>query len=110
VITNVAFENETSTGFDIVISGYSTPRDLSTATITFSASQGASLEGNTSFAVDISAVSQTFYISPASLAGGSAFTGLQLPVSIDGDKTAIGAVTVTLTNSAGTSDPVTTTR
>jgi hypothetical protein len=110
VITNVAFENETSTGFDIVISGYSPPRDLSTATVTFTASAGASVEGGTSFPVDVSAVTRAFYTSAASVAGGSAFTGLRLPVSIDGDKTAIASVTVTLTNSAGTSDPVTKSR
>ncbi len=110
VITSVTFENETPTGFDIVISGYSLTRDLSTATIAFSASAGASLEGSTSFSVDVSAVARGFYTSSASVAGGSSFTGLLLPVSVDGDKTAIGSVTVTVSNSAGTSAPVTESR
>jgi hypothetical protein len=106
----MTFENETATGFDIVISGYSLTRDLTTATIAFSASAGASLEGSSSFSVDVSAIARAFYTSAASVPGGSAFTGLRLPVSVDGDKTAIGAVTVTVSNSAGASDPITKSR
>ncbi len=109
-ITSLTFENETATGFDIVVSGYSLTRDLTIATVAFTASAGASLEGSSNFSVDVSSVARTFYMSPASVAGGSEFTGLRLRVNVDGDKTAIGSVTVTVANSTGTSDPITKSR
>ncbi len=106
----LTFENETANGFDIVISGYSTPRDMSSATVTFTAVSGATLEGDATFTVPLSNIFTAYYQSARSTAAGSIFTGLRIPVTVSGDKTVIASVTVTLTNSAGTSDPVTKTR
>src|SRR5581483_2001755 len=109
VITDggVVFENETATEFDVVISGYSTPRDMGSAILTFAVKEDASIDGAATVTVDIRDLFIRFYSSPASITGGSTFTGLRLPVTIDGDKDAIGAVTVVLTNSAGSSDAIT---
>ena len=106
VITDMQFQNESSSGFDIVIAGYSTPRDMSSATVTFSAASGATLEGSSSVTVSLSSVFSTFYQTAASISGGSAFSSLRLPVSVSGDKTAIGSVAVVLTNSVGQSNSV----
>jgi hypothetical protein len=110
VITAVRFENETTNGFDIVIDGYSTPRDVLTVTLAFAARGGATLEGDLTFSVTVSNLFTSFYQAERSAAGGSMFVGLRLPVSISGDKDAIGSVRVTLTNSVGASEPVTANR
>ncbi len=108
--TAVTFSNETATGFDVVISGFSTPRDMKSVTLTFAAASGATLNGSTSFTVDISSLFTTYYSSAASQLVGSLFSNLHVPVTTTGDKTAIGSVTVTLTNSVGASQAITVSR
>ncbi len=107
---DVTFANETDAGFDVVISGYATPRDVKTVTLSFTAATGATLDGTTSFTVDVSGLFSQFYSSPASQLTGSMFTNFHIPVIITGDKTAIGAVTVSITNSVGAATPITKTR
>ncbi len=51
-----------------------------------------------------------YYSSPASQMAGSMWTNLHIPITIAGDKTAIGGVSVTLNNSPGKSQTITTTR
>jgi hypothetical protein len=107
VILDVTFDNERADGFDIVISGYSPTRELRSITITFGAAADSTLQGDSSVTRDISALFNAFYSSSGSAAGGSMFAGLRIPVTLSGDKTAIGSVTVVLTNTQGGSDPVT---
>ncbi len=104
---DVTFANETDTGFDVVISGFATPRDVKTVTLSFAAAAGATLDGNTSFTVDVSGLFSQFYGSAASQLTGSMFTNLHIPVVVSGDKTSIGSVTVTVTNSVGSATPIT---
>jgi hypothetical protein len=106
--TDVSFTNETATGFDIVISGFSTPRDMKSVALLFTAQDGATLDGTTTFTSDVSAQFAQYY--STHLNAGSMFTGLDIPVTITGDKTAIQSVKITLTNSVGDSVPVTKTR
>ncbi len=106
IITNVAFDNERADGFDIVISGYSPTREIRSFTLTFGAAADATLQGDNSVTRDISALFNEFYGAAKSTAGGSMFEGLRIPINLSGDKTAIGSVTVVLTNSLGGSDPV----
>ncbi len=108
--SNVTFTNETATGFDVLISGYSTPRDMQSVTLTLLPAAGAKLTGATSFTIDVSSLFTNYYSTAQSLAGGSLFTGLDIPVTVGGDKSAIGSVSVTLTNSAGSSPPIVLTR
>jgi hypothetical protein len=95
--------NSTGAGFDIVISGFSTTRDITGGTITFNAASGATVEGGT---VDLGALGiaktfSDFYSNINRSMGESMFKNLTIPVSISGDKSAIGSIAVTLTNSAG---------
>jgi uncharacterized repeat protein (TIGR01451 family) len=106
VITSIAFENETATGFDIVVSGYSTPRDMTSVSVAIAARTGTTLQGVTQFSYDVANLFNGFYQSARSAASGSMFTGLRMTVSVSGAKDAIGSVTVTLSNSVGQSDPV----
>jgi hypothetical protein len=109
-LNGVTFANETANGFDIVIDGYSTPRDMQYATITFAARSGAQLDGNATFTVQLADLFNAYYQSQQGASAGSIFQGLRIPVTVSGDKTAIGSVTISLTNSVGTSDPVTKSR
>jgi large repetitive protein len=106
--TDVSFTNETATGFDIVISGFSTPRDMKSVALVFTAQDGATLDGTTTFTTDVSAQFAQYY--STHLNAGSMFTSLDIPVTITGDKTAIQSVKITLTNSVGDSTPITKTR
>jgi hypothetical protein len=96
----------TSTGFMVELVANSSPRDLQTATFTFNAATGAQINGNATLMVDLSSLLGQWYGSTQGQSYGSAFS-LQVPFTLNGNATAIGSVTVTLSNSAGTSAPVT---
>jgi hypothetical protein len=110
VITSLAIERDTGSSFDIVISGYSTPRDMTTVSVTFTAKAGKTIDEPSTVSVQLSDLFRTYYNAAASQAGGSAFTGLRLPVSVSGATDAIGSISVVLTNSAGSSKTETRTR
>lgn len=110
VITSLAIERDTGSSFDIVISGYSTPRDMTTVSVTFTAKAGKTIDEPSTVTVQLADLFRTYYNSAASRAGGSAFTGLRLPVSVSGATDAIGSISVVLTNSAGSSKTETRTR
>lgn len=107
VMTSMTLVNQTASGFDILISGYSTPRDIATAEVSFTPAAGASIQGPLTFSVPTGSLFSTFYGAAKSQAGGSMFDGLRIPVTVSGDKTAIGSVSVKLTNSVGASDVMT---
>ncbi|HEY1755508.1 MAG TPA: putative Ig domain-containing protein [Bryobacteraceae bacterium] len=109
-VTDVSFADETTNGFNIVINGYSTPRDMSSVTLMFTAASGQSLSGPTSFTIDVSALFTAYYSSAASQLVGSQWLNLNLPVTTTGSKAAIGSVAVTLSNSAGSSQTITLSR
>jgi DNA-binding beta-propeller fold protein YncE len=109
-LSDITFANETPNGFDIVISGYSTPRDMMKVILSFAASQGAGIDGTASYTIDVSGLFAQYYSSPASQLAGSMWQNLHIPITVAGDKTAIGSVSVTLTNSAGNSQTITKTR
>ncbi len=96
----------TSTGFVVELVANSTPRDLQTATFTFNAAPGAQISGTAAFSVNVSSLLSQWYSSTQGQTYGSAFS-LQVPFTLSGNSSAIQSVTVTLTNSAGTSAGVT---
>jgi hypothetical protein len=96
----------TSSGFMVELVANSTPRDVQSATFTFNAASGAQITGSTTFTVDVSSLLSGWYSSTQSQQYGSAFS-LQVPFTLSGSPSAIQSVSVTLTNSAGTSSPVT---
>lgn len=87
-------------GLEIVILGYSTPRNMTSATLSFTARPGSNITGGLSFTVDLSSAFTTWYNSEASAAFGSQFK-LTLPVTISGDASEITGVSVTLSNGTG---------
>jgi hypothetical protein len=106
VITGIRVLNLTAAGFDVEITGYSTPRDIKSATFDFGAATGQKLL-TVELQPAVNSPFTTYYQSSASDATGSSFVYTQ-PFSIkQGTVNAVASVTVTLANSAGTSQPAT---
>jgi len=95
----------TSTGFSVEVVATSTPRDLSTATFSFTAASGSQISGTSSFSVDVTSLFTPWFASTSGLGYGGAFS-LTIPFTLSGPASAIQSVSVTLTNSVGTSSPV----
>ncbi len=91
----------TSGGFEIHITGWSTPRNLTNAIVHLTPASGQNLQ-TTDLTVSVASVAQQWYASASSATFGSQFT-LVLPFTISGSANAISAVSVELTNSVGTS-------
>jgi hypothetical protein len=96
----------TSTGFVVELVANSTPRDVQSVSFTFAAAAGAQLNGTTTFSVNIDSAMSQWFSSSQGQGYGSAFS-LQVPFTFSGNSAAIGSVSVTLTNSVGTSTAVT---
>lgn len=92
-----------SGGFNLEVTGYSTPLDLSAANVTFEAAAGGNLQTTTA-TIALGPLVAAYYASAASLPFGSQLT-VTLPFTFTGDASALGFVSVTETNSAGTSPP-----
>jgi hypothetical protein len=105
---SVTITNLTSTGFNVELDAYSTSRDLASATFSFQAASGTQLNGTTSFSVSLSSVAPGWFSSTSGLSNGGSFH-LIVPFTFSGDTSVFGSnsVTVTLTNSVGTSSSVT---
>lgn len=94
----------TTGGLSVKVSGYSTPREVTSATFTFTALQGgASLEASVTVSVDTAFTG--WYTAESATQFGSAFEYVQ-PFTVQGSTTDIASVLVTLSNSAGSSSSV----
>jgi large repetitive protein len=96
-ITNVTVARKAG-GFDVSIIGDSTPREVTSATFQFTGSSGETFE----VTVNVSGAFQGWYRQAGSAVFGSQFALIQ-PFTVQGDATNVKLVTVTLTNSVGTS-------
>jgi hypothetical protein len=103
-LQKVSVGAQSPSSFELLITGYSTPRSLSSITLTFAQSQGKSLQ-TTALSLDASAAFNSWYQSAASTATGSQFTA-SVTINVSGDATAVQSVSVTATNSQGASGPV----
>lgn len=93
-------------GFQVELSGISSVRDLRSIAYTFTSSGASILEGTT-VTVDVSQLFTTYFSSAAGQQSGGAFK-FTMPFTVTGgDANAVTQVTVTLTNSVGTSAAVT---
>jgi len=90
----------TSTGFQLEVVGYSTPRQITAVTFNFNASPGASLETTTLSLDNPGARFATWYQGAASARYGSQFT-LSVPFQVQGSVNDIRSVVVRLSNSQG---------
>jgi hypothetical protein len=102
VITSVRVVR-TGNGFDVQITGYSTPRQVTQATFIFKAAPGGNLETN-QLTVESQSIFTTWYTSASSVQFGSSFLYTQ-PFSVQGSIADIESVTVVLSNSVGVSLP-----
>lgn len=93
----------TGSGLNLVARGYSTPRNMTSAALTFTARPGSNITTGLSFTVNLSPAFTTWYGSQASAAFGSQFQ-LTLPISITGDASEITGVSMVLNNSIGASN------
>jgi YVTN family beta-propeller protein len=105
VSDSVQITNITATGFEVELVGTSTTRDLDSATFTFTPSAGSGIAGLSTFVVDLKSTLATWFASSSGLEYGGAFS-LVVPFTLSGSATALSSVSVTLTNSIGTSAPV----
>ncbi len=85
----------------VTVRGFSNTRSVSSARFHFTGAPGHSI-GTPDVTIDVSKVFATWYADPASSQYGSEFTYTQT-FNLSSDAAAVGQVTVTLTNSAGTS-------
>jgi hypothetical protein len=100
VIRSVQVER-TSAGFDVVIKGFSSPRQVTQASFRFTPAAGANLQ-TTELTVPLTALADQWFLGQESAQYGSQFT-LRQPFTVQGDSRAISAVSVTLANSVGAS-------
>jgi hypothetical protein len=98
----------TATGFTVTVTGFSTTVDMSQAVFQFNAASGANLQ-TTSLTVPLGPLFSSFYQTnpPAMTGTGSQFVYVQ-PFTVNGSG-AITSVTVTMANTAGTSQAATAT-
>jgi hypothetical protein len=104
VITSASLKKITG-GVTVSFAGYSTTKELTQATLVFNPASGGSLTG-TSVTVPLTATMSAWYQSAAAAAFGSQFV-VTVPLTVQGDVSAIGSVTVTVTNTQGNSAPIT---
>ena len=104
-ITSLSIGSRTSSSFQLVMIGFSNPRNLTQGTFRFTGRAGTNLQ-TTSLTVDLSSAFGAWYQSAASGQFGSQFR-LVLPFNVQGDINAIASVAVTLTNTEGNSEQVT---
>jgi hypothetical protein len=91
--------SRTSSGFDLVVTGYSTPREVVSAAVGLKARPDAALSAS-QFTIALSGVFNTWYQSAASAPYGSQFS-LRIPFTVQNVSDAVASVTVFLTNSQG---------
>jgi len=91
----------TTGGFNLVVVGYATSREMVTATVGFTAASGVTL-ASSSASVSLASVFTTWYQSTPSAAYGSNFS-LTIPFTFSGSTVPLTSVSVVLTNAVGSS-------
>jgi hypothetical protein len=105
VAGSVAITGVGASGFAVEFDAYSTPRDLRAAVFNFAPTGGARLDGTAGFTVQTTQESAAWFSGTDGLNNGSRFH-LRVPFTLSGNSSALGTVSVTLENSAGTSAAV----
>lgn len=95
---------QTASGLQVDVTGYATPREVTQATFHFVAAPGVTL-ATSDFTVAVTPAFTTWYQGQGSQPFGSQFTYSQ-PFSVQGSAQAVSSVTVTLSNSVGASQPL----
>ena len=92
----------TANSIELLITGLSTPRSVSTLTLQFTAASGASLQ-TSSLSINTEAPFGTWFQSATGISFGSQFTASVI-VNVNGDPNAVQSVSVTASNSRGDSN------
>ena len=96
--------NRSGSTINIVVTGYSTAREVTQARFAFNAASGQSLAPSaSSITIDANSLFGNWFLDPANSQFGSVFIFTQ-PFTIQGDATAVIPVSVTLTNRVGSTD------
>jgi len=101
VLQSVQVQSFTGNQIVLLVTGYSTPRNLSTLTFQFTGATGKNLQ-TSSLTLNVSGAFTSWYDSTASDVFGSQFS-VTVTATVTGDPTALQSVSVTATNSQGTS-------
>ena len=104
VVTSVR-ATRSGTQIQVVVTGYSTTREMTQALFHFTPASGASLQTG-DVTVPVTSIFAAWYSSPDAGSFGGQFTFTQ-PFIIQGDPAASTSVTVTMTNTIGNSPPAT---
>jgi len=96
--------SKVSGGVNVVITGYSSPRDVTSASFTFSLTSNATITQN-DIGVGVSPQFQAWFANTSTYATGSEFT-LTVPFSVTGNPADMTGVTVFMLNSKGESSAV----
>jgi hypothetical protein len=96
--------NKTATGFELIVFGFATPRQVTQALVRLTPVAGVTLPA-TDFPVAVTSVFNTWYADSASIPFGSQFR-LVLPFAVS-ESGVIQSASVTLSNSVGNSAPAT---
>jgi hypothetical protein len=104
-ISNVQVGTRTANSFELLITGYSTPRQVSQIDLNFTPAAGANLQ-TTSLSVNSDAPFSTWFQSQTGIGFGSQFTASVI-VNVNGDVNAVQSVGVTASNSKGSSSAAT---
>ncbi|HZO56537.1 MAG TPA: IPT/TIG domain-containing protein [Bryobacteraceae bacterium] len=91
----------TASGFDVTVTGYSTPREVTQALFRFTPASGANLQ-TTELTLPLTAPATTWFTSDQSRAFGGQFTYRQ-SFTLTGESNAVASISVTLSNSTGAS-------
>jgi hypothetical protein len=91
----------TTGGFNLVVVGYATSREMVSANVTFTAAAGVTLASSQA-TISLASVFTTWYQSAASAAYGSNFS-LTMPFTITNGTNPLTSVSVQLTNAQGNS-------
>ncbi len=100
-LTSVRLGNQNGNTFQLLVSGYSTSRSVTQLALQFTGAAGTNLQTSQQ-TVDVASAFTNFYLDPGSRVFGSQFT-LTLTLTINGDPNALQSVSVTVSNSRGTS-------
>jgi hypothetical protein len=107
VIRNVQIGTRTGNSFEVLVTGLSTPRQVSQISLQFTQASGSNLQ-TTSLSVNTDAPFSTWFQSQSGVGFGSQFTASVI-VNVSGDVNAVHTVSVTASNSKGDSNAVSTT-
>lgn len=107
LIRNVQIGTRTANSFEVLVTGLSTPRQVSQIQLQFTPASSGNLQTST-LSINTDAPFSTWFQSQSGIGFGSQFTASVI-VTVGGDVTAVQSVSVTASNSQGSSNSVSTT-